>query len=212
MRFHYGAIPEEAEFDPQAKGWASIREPGPLLLNVLGVPAALLMAVIAIGLVSLARKGGPQAIWRFAEGDPTTVPILPILAVIFLSIPLHELLHVFAHPHFGLSSDSVLGFWLSRGLFYAHFEGEMSRNRFLVVFAMPFLVLSLLPVVVIALIGESTSSMLPGYLVIVALVNSVLAAGDALGFVLMISQIPGTAVVRNKGWRSFWKHKAAGAA
>ena len=168
---------------------------------------AFLMAGLTIGLMLLARDWEPLLIWYFEDSGAATAPILPFLAITLFSIPMHELLHVATHPHFGLTSNSVLGLWLSRGIFYAHFEGEMSRNRFLAVLAMPFLVLSLLPLVVIAVIGESGPSILPGFLFVLALVNSVLAVGDALGFVVIFSQFPGFAVVRNKGYESYWKHK-----
>jgi hypothetical protein len=76
---------------------------------------------------------------------------------------------------------------------------------------MPFLILSLLPVLIIALFNATGSTMLlvPKYLVIVALINSVLSSGDALGFAVLLSQIPRSAVVRNKGWKSYWKRGEA---
>ncbi len=210
MRFHYGEIPEAASFDPEAEGWASIREPSPLLMNVLAIPTALLMFALTIGLLSLAWEGWwIAAIWGDSEIEYTSSPFPLILAIIFISIPVHEFVHALTHPHFGSSSKSILGLWLSRGLFYAHYEGEMPRNRFLVILAMPFLILSMLPVTIIALIGSSVPTTLPRYLVFVALVNSVLSSGDALGFALILSQIPRSAVVRNKGWKSYWKQGEA---
>lgn len=205
MRFHYGEIPKVESFDPEVDGWASIREPSPLLMNGLAIPAAFLMCGLTIGLLSLAGEGGPPPILRPSEVESASLSFLLILAIILISIPLHELVHALAHPHFGLSSNSILGLWLSRGLFYAHYEGEMSRNRFLAILALPFLILSMLPVIIVGFAGPSTSTRILGYLVIVALVNSLLASGDAVGFGLILSQIPSSAVVRNKGWKSFWK-------
>ncbi len=212
MRFHYGAIPEAGDFEPEDEGWLSIREPSPLLLNLLAVPTAFLMAGLIIGLLSLVYEGGEVVIWRSDEGDSSATQVLLILAVILASIPVHELVHALTHPHFGLSSKSILGFWLSRGLFYAHYEGEMSRNRFLAILAMPFLILSLLPVAVMAFIGSLAPMNIPSNLGFVAIINSMFAAGDALGFALLLSQVPSAAVVRNKGWKSFWKYRASGVA
>ncbi len=209
MRFHYGSIPEEAGFQPESQGWAGIREPKPLLMNVVAIPVALLMFALTIGLLSLAWDGSPAAIWGDSEIESTSSPFPLILAIIFLSIPTHELVHALTHPNFGSSSKSILGLWLSRGLFYAHYEGEMPRSRFLAVFAMPFLILSMLPVTIIALIGSSVPTTLSRYLIFVALVNSVLSSGDALGFALILGQIPRSAVVKNKGWKSYWKQGEA---
>lgn len=209
MRFHYGEIPEVGDFAPEAEGWLGIREPSPLLLNLLAVPTAVLMAGLIIGLLSLMYAGGEVVIWRSGEGSSSTSQVVLILAIVLASIPVHEFVHALTHPHFGLSSKSILGFWLARGLFYAHYEGEMSRNRFLVILAMPFLILSMLPVAIMALIGFLAPSEVPGNLGFVAIVNSLFAAGDALGFAVVLSQIPSAAVVRNKGWKSFWKYRAS---
>jgi hypothetical protein len=80
----------------------------------------------------------------------------------------------------------------------------MSRNRFLAILAAPFLALAIMPIFALALLGPYVPVEHPRILVILALLNSVLASGDALGFVLLISQIPASARVKNKGWKSYW--------
>jgi hypothetical protein len=112
----------------------------------------------------------------------------------------HELLHVFTHPDWGTSSNSILGLWLSKGLFYAHYEGEMSRNRFLAVLLMPLIVLGILPTLLIMMIPELLSS-----LFWLSLFGILLPGGDLVGVGFIFFQIPPSAVVRNKGWRTYWK-------
>ena len=135
MRFHYGAVPEDPDFQPEAEGWQPIREPGPLTLQLLALPAAAILLVISVGLLNLVFSG------EFFKSQPlpTTnpLPVWLLLSVVILLIPVHELLHAVVHPGWGLSSNSVIGLWLSRALFYAHYEGPMARNRLLLVFAMP---------------------------------------------------------------------------
>jgi hypothetical protein len=91
-------------------------------------------------------------------------------------------------------------------LFYAHYQGAMSRNRFLVALAMPYIVLGLIPIPIIAvsqIFGlTSLTSIALAYL---SLIGSVLACGDAVGFGVVSLQIPSSAVVRNKGWKTYWK-------
>jgi hypothetical protein len=96
---------------------------------------------------------------------------------------------------------------IASGLFHAHYEGEMPRNRFLLVFALPFVVLSLVPAALVVLLGHSIPAMVTWYLTIVALTNGVLSSGDAIGFVLVAVQVPNSAVVRNHGWKTYWKRK-----
>jgi hypothetical protein len=46
--------------------------------------------------------------------------------------------HALVHPMAGRSPHSILGFWSSLG-FYAHYDGEMSRNRLVAILLMPLL-------------------------------------------------------------------------
>lgn len=205
MRFRYGPIPEDDVFHPEAQGWSDLHEPGPLIFTILAIPAGILLMGATIYAISLAWEGGPLAIIQEVLEQSGPNPFLVFLIVLVISIPIHELVHLFTHPQFGRSNKSVFGLWLSRGMFYAHYEGAVSRNRFLSILAAPYLVLAWPPVIILALIGISVSIVYVEILVLVALVNSVLPAGDVLGFFLMVSQVPSSACVKNKGWKSYWK-------
>mgnify|MGYP003578868581 CR=1 FL=1 len=63
--------------------------------------------------------------------------LLWFLPAFFRMIPIHELIHAFASPSFGTSDGTLPGIWPSRLLFYAHYEGEIARERFLGVLAAP---------------------------------------------------------------------------
>lgn len=205
MRFRYGPIPEDEAFQPEAQGWSGIREPGPLILIILAIPVGILLMVATGYAISQVWEGGIQAIIQEVLEQSGPDPFLVFLAVSVISIPVHELVHLFTHPQLGRSKKSILGFWLSRGMFYAHYEGAVSRSRFLAILASPYLVLAWIPVIILALIGTSIPIEYVEILVLMALVNSVLPAGDVLGFFLMVSQIPSSACVKNKGWKSYWK-------
>lgn len=204
MRFHYGAVPEDPDFQPEAEGWRPIREPGPLTLQLLALPAAAILLVISVGLLNLVFSGEFFKVQPLPTTNP--LPLWLLLSVLILLIPVHELLHAVVHPGWGLSSNSVIGLWLSRALFYAHYEGPMSRNRFLLVFAMPYVVLSLLPIPIMsfaAVFGWSITTVL--VLSFLSIVAAVFACGDLVGFLLILLQVPASAVVRNKGWKTYWK-------
>lgn len=93
-----------------------------------------------------------------------------------------------------------MGFWPSKGLFYAHYHGELTRNRFVAILLMPFIVISLMPIPVAAL-AQSTS----WWAVFICAFNALLACVDILGAGMILFQIPANAVVRNQGWRTYWK-------
>jgi hypothetical protein len=205
MRFRYGPIPEDDVFHPEDQGWSDIREPNPLILNILAIPSSILLLGVTIYAISLAWEGGPLAIVEDVLEQSGPNPFLIFLIVLVFSIPIHELVHLFTHPQFGRSNKSIFGLWLSRGMFYAHYEGVFSRNRFLSILAAPYLVLAWTPVIILALFSTSFPIVYVEILVMVALVNSVFPAGDILGFFLLVSQVPASARVKNKGWRSYWK-------
>jgi hypothetical protein len=208
MRFQYGPIPEDEAFHPEAQGWAGIHEPSPLILNILALPASILLLAATIYAISLAWEGSPQAIMQEVLERSGPGPFFVFLAVLVISIPIHELVHLFTHPRLGRSNKSILGLWLSRGMFYAHYDGAVSRNRFLSILAAPYLLLGWAPVIILALIGTSIPIEYVVLLVSAAFVNSVLPTGDVLGFFLLLSQVPTSACVKNKGWKSYWKQAA----
>jgi len=121
----------------------------------------------------------------------------PVLIVV------HELLHVIVHPHFGRSPATVIGAWPRRLLFYAHYSGPLTRDRFLAGLAMPFLIISVLPLV------AATSGILPPALTFWAAWfstwNALFACGDYFGIAFILFQIPRAATVQNQSWRTFWR-------
>lgn len=194
MKLRIGAIPESKEFDPEAEGWAGIREPGPILLQVLALPVAFFILLLLGGTLYL--------VWP--SGAITNSAVLIVVFILAL-FPVHELLHAVVFPG-GIGSDhTVIGFWPSRFVFYAHYEEEMARNRFLLVFFTPFLVLSLIPIAIIVMFQWPSLE-----LALLSVVNGVAASGDMMGIALVGLQVPQSAVVRNRGWRSYWKVKSTG--
>ena len=192
MRLHYGAVPENKDFIPEAEGWHSIREPRPIAMQFLAVPVFLLLLVLWVTcLLSVQPDPSP---FQGRRIDLNTLLILVLL------IPVHELLHVLTHPKWGTSSNSIIGAWPSKGLFYAHYEGEMARDRFLLVFVMPLLVLGVFPILLLMMIP----SLLPS-LFWLSLFGTIFACGDLVGMAFIYFQVPRSAVVRNKGWNTYWK-------
>jgi hypothetical protein len=141
MRFHYGPFPEDAEFQPEAQGWRSIKEPGPLLIQVLAIPVALVVFLSLVTAITLLSAGEPGLIIFSGKA----------IILLLVIIPIHELVHVLCQPGFGLSHNSVIGVWPARLAFYAHYAGPITRGRCLVGMVAPFVVLSLVPLLILAL-------------------------------------------------------------
>ena len=201
MRLHLGAIPDE--FTPD-ESWRPIREPGPLVMQAFALPIGLAVAfLVGYGWYLLET---PTSL-HFQQGQS-----IPFLIGVLLSMPalvvVHELLHAIVHPRLGFSRDSIIGAWPSRMLFYAHYSGPLTRDRFLLVFAMPFLIITVLPLAVAA------TGVLPPYWKLIAawfsIWNALFACGDVFGFFLILAQVPRRAILQNQGWRTYWKPMGIG--
>lgn len=207
MRIHWGAIPAAADFQPEADGWSPIHEPSPVLMQFIAVP----LGVVIVGLLgSVLHFAAPRGICGHGSvsfrGSDVLIVLGGMAAVLILFIAAHEMIHALVHPARGRTDKTIIGIWPSRLLFYAHYEGALSRARFLAVFAAPLVVLSFCSLPFIALMDAWGKW--PAFeicLTVLSLVNGLASAGDALGMILIASQVPATAVVRNRGWRTYWK-------
>src|SRR5262249_44454838 len=159
MRLYWGAPPQDPVFHPARDGWIKLREPDPILLQVIAAPVAGLTAVLLLATwIALAWAQSTRGLIPSTEepGDPSQAitPELSVVGVVVaipLIIVLHELLHAICFPGGLWTTQSGIGVWPSRLLFYACYLGPMSRNRFLLVYSMPLLVLTLLPLFAAAL-------------------------------------------------------------
>lgn len=191
MKFVLGPIPEDQSFEPEKTGWRPLREPDPVMLNLVAIPiAVVLLGILVVVIRSL-----------------TPVPIKDVMTRVFpaflIIIPLHELLHALFTPRLGTTPETLLGCWPARILFYAFYMGELSRERFLAVLLAPFIVITVIPLFVISMFSVNAP-----WAAAMALANGVGASGDLLGVFVVLSQIPRGAIVRNKGWRSYWRRPA----
>ena len=110
-------------------------------MQIVAFPIGLMICVVVGGIALFCLPPGLRL------NDRESVELfllLPFLVIVIFLIPVHELTHALFHPACGLSDKTIIGLWLSKGLFYAYYEGPMTRNRFLMVYAGPFVVLSLL--------------------------------------------------------------------
>ena len=189
MRFHLGAIPESPDFRPD-DSWKPLRELTPWMSQLIALP---------LGFVVCVAIGAAWVLFTPLERFPFDSPGLILIAFLAL-IPVHEFIHFAVHPKSKNSEQSVLGLWPSRGLFYAHYLGELSRNRFVAILIMPLLVLSFGPLFVCAIARCSSN-----FLAIASTLNALCACVDVLGIILLLFQVPRNAVVRNQGWKTFWR-------
>lgn len=114
-------------------------------------------------------------------------------------IVVHELLHAVATPRWGMTPQTLIGARPSRLLFYAAYPGTLTKCRFIVVLLTPALVLTIAPLILCSAIRLDNPP-----LATMSIVNGACACGDLVGAVMIGSQVPQRAVVRNQGWQTWW--------
>jgi hypothetical protein len=205
MRFHIGKIPPDPTFDPAAGGWRKIREPTMAVYYLLGMPLAVVtFAALSVAIAAVGDAGHPLVIRTAGVTLGGVAGVLLLVAGGFIALLLvHEGIHVLAHPGNGRTPHSVVGVWPSRGVLYAHYDGEISRNRLVLMVALPFLLLSVAPVALFWVVGRVYL-----WLAAVALVNGLASCFDLLVIAICLSQVPARAVLRNLGWDTYWRPTA----
>ena len=197
MRLHFGAIPSSPDFVPAAP-WRSLRQPpSPWMENLLALPIGVVAAVTV------------AALWFLVTPlrDITPAMSLPAFLLLFAGlVVVHELIHALVHPMSGLSPHSILGFWASLG-FYAHYDGEMSRDRLVAILLMPLLIISIVPLLVLAVTQVAT-----GWVAFISAFNAFCSSVDIMLAGSVLLHVPATAIVRLKSWRIYWREHETSAA
>ena len=205
MRFRLGGLPNSPDFVPD-ESWRPIREFSPWRMQLIALPIGIVMVVLLAWLwfVLTPLRARPLLFSpMFLLRSYLNLPVLPFLGLVlssFILIFFHELVHAFFHPAAGFSSRTTLGCWPSRFLFYSWYDGGRPRNREIVGGLAPLFVLSFLPLAVAAIwqIGS-------GWAALASCVNALGSCGDILGVGMFLAQVPSAAIVRNKGWCTYWR-------
>jgi hypothetical protein len=213
MRLVWGPPPEDVGFTPEADGWQPLREPTPLFVSLVGSAFGLPLALL-VGRAWRACLHGAAPSFHFqlpltGTAARMALAILPLVAfpvAFVLLIVVHELCHAVVYPRCGLTRDTQIGVWPAKLLCYACHTGAITRERMLLCFAMPFAVVTGLPLGVCALVGHAALPAMVG-----STANALFSGGDLLGALLLWRQVPRGALVRNKGWATWWRVPAPAA-
>jgi len=197
-------MPEDETFDPASEGWIRLREPAVGRLMFAAVPLGVAMAAAVVAIWSLIV---PAATWSQAGGSLSftlTLPaLLGLIGVLFGFVLLHELLHAVPIMLTGSWAELVVGFWPRHLAPYFAATGPVPRNVQLTSGALPLVALTLLPILLAAALSVHSP-----WLIALSALNAAASGADLIVLFLYARQIPSTAVVRNKGYSTWWKESA----
>ena len=206
MRIHFGNIPEIADAEPEAEALHPIRGPRASVAYLLaGLAGFVLLAGPVMGLCLLSSCFAIPNTETTLRPDPPA-PWGAILLTCLLYIPVHELLHLIWQPSYGLSKQSVVVIWPSRLRFGIYYDGCMPRTRWLLMRAAPLVVLSLIPAVLLAIFQNIPfNHAIKTGLEVLLVVNGVGSGGDVVAMMLVLSQVPPSALLCFRGGRAYWQ-------
>jgi hypothetical protein len=194
LTFRLGPLPELPEFMP-GDNWTLVREPSLPGFQLRTIPIALvtliLLAVLWAALTPIIHDVGEMNF---------PLPVGKFLLCLTGVIIGHEMLHALAHPNLGVSADSVIGLWPSRMFIYTIYASELSKRRCFSILIVPFVTISIIPLVFAVV--TRTSSFWVAY---ISLLNGFLSCGDLLAALMTLRQFPDGAVIRTKGWSTYWR-------
>jgi hypothetical protein len=205
VRLQWGAVPTSESASANPDGWR------PIDSSASG--RAYWLAALA-GLALLGGLCSALSVWSWvarnqagmATAGDAESPQVAASVALALFIPLHELLHLLGQPDWGTTSRSVLAIWPSRLRFGVYYEGCMSRRRWLGMRLAPFLVLSVLPACLVALlqVWPWTPDIEVG-LQVMMLVNALGSGGDIVAALLVLRQVPATGQLCFQSGRAYWR-------
>ncbi len=185
MRFTRGDVPTECTTTSAISGWRQVAGLNANDAQKYG------FVVGCIGIVCVAV---------LLRGMPTGSSAFSVLTILVCAVPLHELVHAFATPGWGLTDHTVIA--IQRGRFlilpYSHFDGSLPMWRMVLCGLAPALLLTGFPLAVIMVANPGGA--LRADLGFLASFNIAISGGDLASTFWTSLRVPMRAIVQRKGW------------
>ena len=146
MNLRLGAVPDAGAFDPEAEGFVSLREPDDSTFLEASIPVSWVIFVLL--------ACGWEVWW---PGGCYLLGLVDFAVGIVAVIVVHEWIHALTLPDQGAGENTVFGFYPRHLIFYTHYEGPIDRDQFLLTLVSPFVMLSVIPLVFCASLGEAST-------------------------------------------------------
>lgn len=179
-------IPQNENFHPIENGWNLINEPKTLnKYTFSSVPISLIIAYI-IKIIALS----------YGININITFRSLFYLLILFV---VHELIHAISLMG-ALKSDVITFGIIPKNLtFYTYYDDELSKSQLLFSLSLPFLVITVLPVIMLCLLGIGNS-----FIIELSILNSLVSSIDILQFIIILFKTPNNCRIRSKGIKNYW--------
>ena len=183
-------------------GWKKLKEPSNLAMaTLLSIPFMFINGAVSFIVVFCLNP--PMREYLNRQQDLSLSFTIDFSALLFVfAMPIfmavHELLHACFIPN-ALKSDKTC--WgINAILGFVYTTEMMKKDRFMLISAMPFFVLSILLPFILYGIG-----LLNGYLILLCIINAMGSCVDCLNMCLVAVQVPKGAFMINNGLETYFK-------
>jgi hypothetical protein len=202
IRNTFPEISEEKNNFLLADGWTLLREPEKIILTMIfSVPLMFFLGLISGLMIYLFSPTGFSDLGMGPGGFSMTfnVPdIIFAIVVLYALIYLHEIFHLIFIPGFLHSDTTSLGLSWFGG--YTCTEEVITKAQYVVIGAMPFLVISVLTVIILGPAGH-----LSPLLKVVCFLNALGSSVDFFSILLVLLQVPNGSKLVMNGRLTYYK-------
>jgi hypothetical protein len=185
-----------------ADGWVVLKEPKNIILTmVYSIPLMFFLSLISIGIINFFSPTPLQDFGMQQNGFIWIInfpDILVAIIIIYAIIYVHEIIHLIFIPDFLHSGTTFLGLSWFGG--YAYTGEVITKVRYIVIGAMPFLLISVLFVVILGVTGHLTPLMK-----LVGIMNALGSSVDFFNILLVLLQVPDKSKIVMNGPLSYHK-------
>jgi hypothetical protein len=185
-----------------ADGRVVLKEPKNVVMSmVYSIPLMIFLSLITVFIIGLFS---PLTLTEFGiqhNNFSLALSFTELIAgiiLIYMVIYIHEIIHLIFVPDFLHSEKTFLGLTWFGG--YAYTEEEITKERYLVIGCMPFLLISVLFVV----ISGSTGSLTP-VMKLMCIANALGSSVDFFNNLLVIKQVPDRSTMVMNGPVTYYK-------
>ncbi|GIM27728.1 hypothetical protein CPJCM30710_03940 [Clostridium polyendosporum] len=179
-------------------GWILIKEPKNIIQSIIfSIPLMIFLGFISIYIINLFS---PITLADFGvqqHNFSMTINVVDIF-IIIIFIYIHEIIHLIFVPNFLNSDNTFLGLTWFGG--YAYTEEIITKERYIFIAAMPFLLISVGSILILGPIGYLTP-----ILKFICIINAVASSVDFLNIILISIQVPNKSKIVMNGELSYYK-------
>jgi len=183
-----------------AEGWKKIREPHNLFFAfIFAIPFMIINASICYLILLLVNPTYAHMVYDFLYSGSWHFTIrFDYIIYVYFFVVAHELIHLVFIPNFYRSEKTYIGIKPWGGFVFS--TEKFSKGRFLLITIAPFVVFSILALIVLGLID-----LLSGFLLFLIFLNAFSSSVDILNATLIAFQVPNGSTIVNNGFETYFK-------